>query len=237
MAAENKIVNRMNTGIVGLDEMLYGGIPEGNQILIAGDAGTGKTLMSFEMLYRNANINIPSTFVTLEEGRKSLLENVKGAFSYFDNIDDLVENNTISISEQTAMSAFRSKESWQTFIVGINRVLKENNSKILVVDSLAPLRPLAEDDRTFTRAINQMIENFRNLGITSIINMETSSMNLTEVSGLYGTFMFDGIIRLGTFYMEGSFQYLVTVVKMRRSNHKNSSMPFEITPKGLNVFR
>jgi circadian clock protein KaiC len=237
MAVKEDGIKKLATGIVGLDDMLYGGIPVGNQMLIAGDAGTGKTLMSFETLYRNANVNVPSTFITFEEGRRQLLENVKEAFSFFTDIDDLVEKQLINVSEQEVTSAFRSKENWQAFIVSINRMLKANNSQILVVDSLTPLRPLQEDDRTFTRAINAMVSNFRNLGITTIMTVETSSDNKDSGYGLYGTFMFDGIVKLSTYNMEGSFQYLVTVVKMRRSNHRNSSMPFEITSKGLNVFR
>jgi KaiC/GvpD/RAD55 family RecA-like ATPase len=237
MASAKTQVNKISTGVVGLDEMLYGGIPEGNQMLMAGDAGTGKTLMSFEMLYRNANINIPSTFITLEEGRKSLLENVKGAFSYFDDIDDLVDRNMITVTEQKVVEAFKSRESLQSFIVGINRIIQANSSRIVVFDSISPIRPLIDSDRTFTRAISQMIENFRNLGVTSIVNVETASPTLTEVAGLYGTYMFDGIVKLSTYKEQNSFQYLITVVKMRRSNHKNSSMPFEITPKGFNIFR
>src|SRR5271165_143397 len=92
--------NRISTGIMVLDEMLYGGIPRNNQILIYGDAGTGKTLLTFEMLYRNAKLNIPTTYVTLEESKAGLLENVKNAFTYFDDIDDLIENKTLVVSEQ-----------------------------------------------------------------------------------------------------------------------------------------
>ena len=234
---EGPNVPRVSTGVIGLDELLYGGIPRENQIMLAGDAGTGKTLLSFEILYRNAKMNIPVTFVTLEERRKHLLENAGGAFSYFTDIDGLVDKRILQISEQEVVNAFESRESWQTFIVGINKILKSNNSQLMVLDSITPLRPLAGDDRTFTRSINSMIENFRNLGITTIITMETPSTSFSEVSGLFGTFMFDGIVKLSTYNLEGSFQYLVSVIKMRRSNHRNVSMPYEITSKGFSVFK
>ncbi len=228
--------NRVSTGIMALDEMLYGGIPRNNQILLYGDAGTGKTLLTFEMLYRNAKLNIPTTYVTLEESKSSLLENVKSAFTYFDDIDDLQDNKSLLVAEVEVLDTFKSKENWEAFIVGINKTVQSNKSQILVIDSLTPLRPLADDDRTFTRYINSMIENFRNLGVTTFVTLEHNQPH-GEVPGLYGTFMFDGIIRLSTMSVDSSFQYLLSVIKMRRSNHRNSAMPYEITNKGFNVFR
>lgn len=226
---------RVSTGIIALDEILYGGIPKNNQILIYGEPGTGKTLLTFEMLYRNAKLDVPTTYVTLEESKNGILTNVKNAFTTFDDIDDLIENNMMNISEYEVFDTFRSKENWDAFIVGINKMIEENNSQILVIDSLTPLRPLADDDRTFTRYINSMIENFRNLGVTTFVTMEHTHQE--EIPGLFGTFMFDGIIKLNSISVESSFQYLLTVVKMRRSNHRNTAVPYEITNKGFNVFR
>ena len=44
----------VKTGIKGLDEVLFGGIPRGNIILVAGTAGTGKTTLGVEFVYRGA---------------------------------------------------------------------------------------------------------------------------------------------------------------------------------------
>ena len=67
-------LTRVSTGIIALDEVLYGGIPRNNQNLVYGDPGTGKTLLTFEMLYRNAKLNVPTTYVTLEESRVNIGE-------------------------------------------------------------------------------------------------------------------------------------------------------------------
>ncbi|MDE1860804.1 MAG: hypothetical protein KGH72_03745 [Candidatus Micrarchaeota archaeon] len=228
---------RINTGVIGLDDILYGGVPVANQTIVSGDPGTGKTLLGFEILYRNAKINIPTTFITLEEGKINLIENVKSAYTYFDDIDDLIASKLLQVYELQVLDTFKSRENWQAFIVGINKIVQSNASKILVLDSLTPLRPLAEDDRTFTRSINSMVENFRNLGLTTFINTETNAEIKNEAPGLLGTYMFDGMIRLSTSSAQNSFQYLMRVIKMRRSNHRNSAMPYEVTQKGINVFK
>ncbi len=228
---------RVITGINGLDEMCLGGIPEKNQVLIAGAPGAGKTLLSFEILYRNAKLNIPGTFVSLEESCESVLSNASGAFSYFDDIDEILDSKRIILQEEPVLTAFKTKENWQSFLAGINKMVQENNSRLLVVDSISSLRAMEDDDRTFTRYINLMIDAFRNMGVTTFITMESDSLASRDLTGLYGTFMFDGIFWLNEADMGGSSQYLIKIIKMRKSAHRSESMPYEITPKGFNIFK
>ncbi len=230
-------LERVNTGINGLDELIYGGIPKRNQVLISGDAGTGKTLLCFEALYRNAKIDIPSTFITLEESKSSLLENAGGAFSTFDDVDELVSKNTIGVYSYDITEVLKSTENWQKFVTQIARNSKSNNSQIVVVDSISSLRPYADSDRIFTRSVALLVQNLRNLGVTSFITVETPSLVSEETTGLFGTFMFDGTIWLNKVNVSGSSQYVISVVKMRRSDHVKSTMPFEITTKGFNIFK
>ena len=57
----------LKTGIKGLDEVLFGGVPRGNIILVAGTAGTGKTTLGVEFVYRGAReFNEPGVIVLFE---------------------------------------------------------------------------------------------------------------------------------------------------------------------------
>jgi circadian clock protein KaiC len=59
--------NLVKTGIAGLDVILMGGIPRPNVILIAGKAGTGKTLMGIEFIYRGITVfDEPGLIVAFE---------------------------------------------------------------------------------------------------------------------------------------------------------------------------
>ena len=51
----------IKTGIKGLDEVLLGGIPEGNTILLQGVTGSGKTLLGIEFIYRGWNLMSPAS--------------------------------------------------------------------------------------------------------------------------------------------------------------------------------
>src|SRR5205807_7985817 len=64
----------VKTGIKGLDEILFGGIPRGNIILVAGTAGTGKTTPGVEFAYRGARqFNEPGVIVLFEVAPDKLI--------------------------------------------------------------------------------------------------------------------------------------------------------------------
>lgn len=96
---------RIATCIEGLDKMLEGGIPEGNQIILAGGPGAGKTLLSIEFLYRNAKQGINGALIALEESKEQLIQNAKDAFPYMADIDQLVEAGKLSIYDIKAVTA------------------------------------------------------------------------------------------------------------------------------------
>ena len=65
------------SGIRGLDEITFGGLPKGRPTLIAGGPGSGKTLMSMEFLVRGAiDFNEPGVFMAFEETSEELAQNV-----------------------------------------------------------------------------------------------------------------------------------------------------------------
>jgi circadian clock protein KaiC len=67
---------KASTGIQGLDEITWGGLPRGRPTLISGGAGSGKTLFGLEFLVRGATqYNEPGVFVSFEESIEDLTKN------------------------------------------------------------------------------------------------------------------------------------------------------------------
>ena len=65
------------TGIIGLDEVTYGGLPGGRPTLVAGSAGSGKTLLAVEFLVRGAReYNEPGALMSFEETVEEITANV-----------------------------------------------------------------------------------------------------------------------------------------------------------------
>ncbi len=62
-----KKVERVSTGVDGLDELLKGGIPKKNTVLISGEAGAGKTTFCSQFLWEGLQNGENCMFVTFEE--------------------------------------------------------------------------------------------------------------------------------------------------------------------------
>ena len=71
------------TGIEGLDNILGGGIPTKNIVLVTGTAGTGKTALAFEFLVRGAAIGENGLLITTVESKEKLIANIP-ALVFFD---------------------------------------------------------------------------------------------------------------------------------------------------------
>src|SRR3981081_2054835 len=70
-------LEKISSGISGLDEITGGGLPKGRPSLVCGNAGCGKTLMAMEFLVRGAvEHNEPGVFMSFEENEEELTTNV-----------------------------------------------------------------------------------------------------------------------------------------------------------------
>src|SRR6185312_6482192 len=69
---------RCKTGISKFDELLGEGIPRGSSLLIAGVAGTGKTVLLLEFLYRGAQAGEKGIIFSFEETKERLLASARG---------------------------------------------------------------------------------------------------------------------------------------------------------------
>jgi len=77
-------VSRLRTGISRLDDLLGSGIPHGSSLLIAGVAGTGKTVLLLEFIYRGAVAGEKGIVFSFEETEERLLATARGLGWDFD---------------------------------------------------------------------------------------------------------------------------------------------------------
>ena len=69
------MVERVETGAEGLDEVTEGGFPKGSLILLAGEPGTGKTVFSAQFLAKGAELGEPGVYVGFAESKATFVEN------------------------------------------------------------------------------------------------------------------------------------------------------------------
>ncbi len=234
-------ISRIKTGIEGLDSMLDGGVPERNQVIIAGGPGAGKTLISFEILYHNAKSGIPGVFIALEEKPEVLLANVKQAFKDFKDIDDLIKKQLIIIDGEDPSTRLQTESdsasySFGNMISDIESIIRRNNAKCVIIDSISLLKLMLVDKYHYRRSMLMLMSNLRRLNVTTFLTVEIDFADRSKLKYSPEFFIFDGIIMLYQTSREDRRTLTAEVVKMRGTDHSWALAPYEITSSGFKVY-
>lgn len=78
------IINRLGTGVPGLDEVLGGGLPEFSFNLIAGQPGCGKTTLAHQMMFALATLERPAIYFTVLGEPPLKMLRYQQQFEFFD---------------------------------------------------------------------------------------------------------------------------------------------------------
>jgi circadian clock protein KaiC len=81
---ERVTIQRLPTGVPGLDEILGGGLPEYSFNIVAGGPGCGKTTMVHQILFENASVERPALYFTILGEPAVKMLRYQQQFSFFD---------------------------------------------------------------------------------------------------------------------------------------------------------
>lgn len=233
---------KVPTGIEGVDKMLFGGIPELNQTILAGGPGSGKTLFGFEYLYKGALKGDVGILFSLEEQPAMVIENVKEAFAEFTEIDRLIAEKKIIMYDTSDIRAYLknngegSMYSFGKFVSDIETAITTTKAKRLVIDSLSLVKLLMSNELEYRNISIDLVATLRRMGVTALVIVEINVSEKKRMLFKPEFFLYDGIISMYSSGAEGANRTLtLEVIKMRGTKHSRSTVPYEITPAGLGV--
>ncbi len=205
--------DRVRTHVAGFDEALEGGIPKGHVVLIAGPSGTMKTSLALSVLHKNRQAGVKGLYVSLEEGRASLLRTM--ARLGMEPGDDFI----VDIARlRTEHAAAEETRGWLQILEDyLARREEKEPFGLVVVDPLNSLYSLAkmEDPR------NELFHFFtflRGLGVTALLVAESEGAGSPLPN--HEDFLADGAIELRYASNEaGRVALQIRCVKMRHTSH------------------
>jgi circadian clock protein KaiC len=224
---------RSQTGIVGLDDVLHGGLPANRLYLVEGNPGSGKTTLSLQYLMQGAKLGEKVLYVTLSETREELLAS---AASHGWNLDGIEIVELIAeepdFDGQITMYPTAEVELHETTERILAAVEKSNPSRV-VFDSLSEMRLLAQNSLRYRREILAIKQFFNGRKCTAILIDDKTS----EGSDLRLQSIAHGVIDLEQLApLYGAARRRLRVVKMRGSDFRGGYHDFTISYGGLQVF-
>lgn len=219
---------RVKTGIPELDTMLRGGFMEGDAVLIAGSAGSGKTTLGLQYLVNGIKYGEPGVYVTFEQLPDQIYRDAKNFGWDLRQLEDDDKFRLICTSPSLMLES-----SGETIL---DDVLDDIQPRRVVVDSLSHLGMFVEK-KNMRKEAYQLINFLKTKGMSSLLIWEStpiggSGMNVTEM-GL--SFLVDCIVALKPIEIESSLRKAVMILKMRGSDHDKQLREFEITSNGVKI--
>ncbi len=218
--------DRVSTGVPALDEMIEGGLPRGTATMIAGGAGTGKTLLGLSFITQGAQQNEPGVIVSFQENPVQL-KKIALSFGW-----DLAKMEKKGLLKQLYQSPVEIQPDIHTHTV--KEVVKKLKAKRVVIDSLKDLEIATPDKVRFRDYIYSLVDDFKRQGITTVFTNEIPELFGTfQISELGISFIADNVLLLRYAELMGRMSRAMSVLKVRGSNHSKIIREYTISKAGI----
>jgi len=221
--------SRVRTGIPELDEMLRGGFMEGDAVLVAGSAGSGKTTLALQYLVNGiVKFGEPGVYVTFEQMPDQIHRDAK-TFGW-----DLRKLEEQDLFRLVCTSPDLLLESRGENL--LDEVINEVHPRRIVIDSLSHLEMFVEK-KDLRKEAYRLVSFLKTKGMSSLLvweagQMTGTSFSVTEV-GL--SFLVDCIVALKPVEIESTVRKALVILKMRGSDHDKQLRQFQITSGGIKI--
>jgi circadian clock protein KaiC len=230
-------ITRVETYIPGFDVIANGGLPRGRVTLVAGTAGSAKTV--FAAHYLAAGImeaNEPGVFVTFEDAPADIRKNMlafgwdiarwerEGKWTFVDVSDD-PEGPPPTVGSYD-LGALISR---------IGHAVRKSGAKRVSLDTLSALF-LRFPDRAFLRTeVFRITHTLKQLGATVVFTGERSDDYGPITPSGIEEFVADNVVILRNLLVEERRRRTVEILKFRGARHERGEVPFTITNSGIVV--
>lgn len=197
------MAEKLSTGIEGFDTVTFGGVLKGNQYLIIGAPGTGKTV--FSVLFGLAGIknNENVLFITVEETAPSLKRHMASLsldISDFKLIDATPARDSniwiLKPQDESKMNRLQSYIDVELNLDNLISIINEANKKTplsrVIIDSMTSLLSFYETEVDIRRASTRFLNFLRELGVTTFLTAESGDIDKSRII----KHLCDGVIEL-----------------------------------------
>ncbi|MCA9496246.1 MAG: hypothetical protein KC589_04860 [Nanoarchaeota archaeon] len=227
-----KKIKRVKTYIKGFDELIQGGFPQGSNILLKGNPGTGKTIMSLNYLYNGAvNDGDVGVYFTFEERRESLITQAN-LFGW--DLEKLEKKGKIKIV------SLGIDDIDKNTVKDILDIIKNLKAKRVIIDSITTLSflsPSCMEGKNFgifdvKKFVYTFLTSFSNIDeVTTLFISQKENLKESTVA----EYFCDGVVQIEYESMGGDFSRNLTINKMRKTKNDEDLHPLEICDEGIIV--
>jgi circadian clock protein KaiC len=217
---------RLSTGVPGLDEMMGGGIPAGDVMLLTGPAGSGKTTFATQFVAEGLGAGESCVVAVFEEYPETYLARAKSAV----DLGSMVDRGRLAVTYLRPLDL-----SVDEMLAEIQGAVERVAASRVVIDSLSGFEvALAPTFRTdFRESLYRLVGALTATGVTVLMTDEVVD---AYPGGRFThervSFITDDILAQRYVEIDGHLQKVLSVVKMRGSEHTTEFRGYRLTAEG-----
>jgi circadian clock protein KaiC len=226
---------RLSTGIVGLDDILHGGLARGFLYLVEGNPGAGKTTLALQFLIEGASRGEKGLYISLAES-ESELRHVTASHGFELDRVTICKVSPPELEGQTGQqyTVFQPAEVELADVLEmILAKVREVSPSRVVIDSMSELRMLARDTLRYRRQILSLKQFFEGQECTTLLLDERFRDNPeSQVQTIA-----HGVLSLEVLQRNyGITRRRLEVLKVRASSFREGYHDYVIVRGGVRVF-
>jgi circadian clock protein KaiC len=226
-AGSAAVSGRISSGIPGLDELMAGGMKQGDATLVMGPSGVGKTTLGMRWLAQGLQEGENCLFVTLQDSPDQLID-MAADFGW-----DIAAARATG---QLVISYIPSGNlDMDVLADAVRSSLATAPVRRVVIDSLAELILASREWDRFPAYMRSLVALVRSVGSSMLVTSETTDTGLTARSMERLMFLFDNVIDIRYIEQPTGLGRALNVVKMRHGAHQMTLNSVTINDHGLQV--
>jgi len=216
-------MEKIKSGVYGLNELLDGGINEHSTTVVIGASGAGKTTFALQFIMRGMEVGDDGVFISLDENQKQILKEAESMG--WKNIHEYIENDRLVFIDA-------SGEQFSDFIrVELPDFVNDwrGTKSRIVIDPLTPVLWAVKERYEQRELISFLLKEVRKVG-TVLCTLEEHG-SIGDLSGnetVIPMYIADCIIHLKYFTTEKDVIRNLQIVKCRSSKHSERSHIYRI---------
>ncbi|WP_206692391.1 ATPase domain-containing protein [Azospirillum sp. INR13] len=218
-------LERVPSGIAGLDTVLRGGFLKGGVYIIQGVPGAGKTILANQMCFNHVAAGGRAAYVTLlAESHSRMLQHLR-PMRFFDETvipDRLYYISGFGTLEDDGLKGLRDL---------LQREIRKHRASLLILDGLVAAQETAASDREFKKFIHE-VQMYAAMNDCTVLLLTSGNPGPVRAEHT----MVDGLVDLDDRVYEVRTERSLQVRKFRGSGSLRGRHPFRITGDGLVIY-
>ncbi len=221
-------IKRVSTGIPKLDSLIGGGFKKNSVNLVAGGAGSGKSILAMQFIVEGVRKGEPGVYITFEEKKAKVYEDM---LEFGWDLEKYEKAGKFVFLEYTPEQVKKILTEGGGIVEAI---IEKNKAQRIVIDSITSFSLLYEDELTKKEASLALFELIDKWNCTGILTSQDESRNGHTITAAM-EFEADSIIIIYHVKKKGIRRRGLEILKMRGTKIPEKTISLNITNKGISI--